>query len=172
VTTTRHRAGIIAAWTAAAVLGLAAAAGAATSVASADPSPAPSSSTNAAPKPGEPDRAHKARRHARPFLGRWGLGGRALHGEFVVKDKDGKYVTLLSQRGTVAAVDSDSIKLRSEDGFTRTYTVNSDTKIRRNHDAAKIGDIKVGDNAAVVATKSGNGGTARLVVAHIPATGD
>jgi hypothetical protein len=168
---TGRRVGVIAAWTAAAVLGVGAVAATsvATSVAFADPTPTPSSSATAKPDGDRTDRAGKGESHRKLRDGRLArLGGRALHGEFVVKDKDGKFVTLLSQRGEVTAVDSGSITLKSEDGFTKSYTVNDDTKVRRNHDQAEIGDVKVGDKAAVVAVKDGDGGTARTVIAHVP----
>jgi len=157
---TGRRVGVIAAWTAAAVLGLGAAAGAAT-VAFADPTPSPS--TTASPDA----RSDKGERHG--HLGRHfghGIRGHGIHGEFVVKNGDGEFVTLLTQRGEVTAVDGDSITLKSEDGYTKTYTVNDDTRIRRDRDQAKIGDIKVGDEAAVTAEKSGDGGTARTVIAR------
>jgi hypothetical protein len=171
MTSNGRRIGVIAAWSAAAVLGVGAAGGAAT-VAFADPTPSPSASGSAAPKTDRPDRPGQGERG----LGRQGLGfgfrgigGRGLHGEFVVKDADGKFVTRLSQQGEVTAVDSGSITLKSEDGFTKTYKINGDTKINRNHEDAKIADVKKGDNAAVVATKSGDDATALTLVTHVPA---
>jgi hypothetical protein len=172
MTSNGRRIGVVAAWSAAAVLGLGAAGGAAT-VAFADPTPSPSASGSAAPKADRPDRPGKGLRglgrHGDGFGAR-GIGGRGLHGEFVVKDADGKFVTRLSQQGKVTAVDSGSITLKSEDGFTKTYKLNGDTKINRNHEEAKVADIKVGDNAAVVALKSGDDATAQRVVTHVPAT--
>ena len=167
MTSTGRRAGVIAAWTAAAVLGLGAAAGAA-NVAFADPTPTPTPSSSSSAEKPNADRPDRPLRHGKADrrFGRHALGGRALHGEFVVKDKDGKFVTTLSQRGEVTEVDSDSITLKSEDGFTKTYTVNGDTRIRRNHDQAKIGDIKAGENAAVIAIKDGDGATAKAIIAH------
>lgn len=180
MTSNGRRVGVIAAWSAAAVLGIGAAGGAAT-VAFADPTPTPSPSGSAAEKKADKqaerrERAGKGLRpggkaFGRPGLGARGLGGHGLHGEFVVKDKDGKFVTRLSQRGEVTAVDSKSVTLKSEDGYTKKYTVTGDTKILRNHDEAKIADVKVGDNAGVVATKDGDNATAQTVLTHIPAEG-
>ncbi len=185
MTSNRRRAGVIAAWTAAAVLGIGAAGGAAT-VAFADPTPTPTPSGSAAEKRAEKqaerkaDRQERAGKGMRPGgkafgrhgLGARGFGGGGLHGEFVVKDKDGKFVTRLSQRGEVTAVDGSSVTLKSEDGFTKKYSVTGDTKILRNHDEAKIADVKVGDNAAVVATKDGDNATAQTVLTHLPAEGN
>ncbi len=162
MTTTSRRVGIVAAWSAAAVLGVGAAAGAAT-VAFADPTPTPPAGQGEKARPdSERARAEGARpgRHAL----RHGLRGHGLHGEFVVKKADGTFATLLSQRGEVTAVDGDSVTLKSEDGFTEEYTVNADTRIRRDRAQSKIGDVKVGDTARVVADKSGDGGTARMVI--------
>jgi hypothetical protein len=52
-----------------------------------------------------------------------------LHGESVVKKADGTFQTILEQRGTVEAVSDTSITVKSEDGYSRTYAVNADTKI-------------------------------------------
>jgi hypothetical protein len=163
MTSTRRRVGVIAAWTAAAVLGLGAAAGAA-NVAFADPTPSPSTTASPEAKPDKGERGDRPGRIGKRFG--HGLRGHGIHGEFVVKDRDGNFVTLLTQRGEVTAVDGDSITLKSEDGYTKTYTVNDDTRIRRDRDKAEIGDIKVGDQAAVTAEKSGDGGTARAVIAR------
>jgi hypothetical protein len=47
----------------------------------------------------------------------------SLHGEFVVPDGAGGYTTVLSQTGTVTAVASTSITVRSDDGYTQTYVI-------------------------------------------------
>lgn len=86
-----------------------------------------------------------------------------MHGEAVVKTKDGKFVTVYTQRGAVTAVSSTSITVKSADGYTATYAVNADTKVGKDHKPAKIGDIKLGDMVGVVATKSGDTKTAKGV---------
>jgi hypothetical protein len=158
MTSTHRIVGRIAAWTAVATLGVVAIAG----VALADPttttSPGPTASTQARPA-GKPH-VRGDQRNGR--VGR--LGKKAVRGEFVVKGKDGKFVTVLSQRGLVTAVDPASITLKSADGFTASYTLTSATKVRRAGAAATIGDVKVGDPALVMATKSGGRKTARGVV--------
>jgi hypothetical protein len=89
--------------------------------------------------------------------------GRGLHGEFVVKGKDGAYVTVVSVRGEVTAVSATSITIKAEDGFTATYAVTADTKVR-GHDVDKIADVKVGDTGGAIGTKSGSTVTARAVL--------
>jgi len=119
-----------------------------------DSTPAPTAS--AAPSnsaaPSDHPKAKRARR---------ALIGRGMHGEWVVKGKDGKPVTLETIRGTVTAVGSSRLTVKAEDGFTETFATNSDTKVRGGADA--LGDVKVGARGAVVGVKSGNTITARVV---------
>jgi hypothetical protein len=48
-----------------------------------------------------------------------------LHGEFVVADQNGGYVTELIQTGVLTAASDTSITARSADGFTQTYALGS-----------------------------------------------
>lgn len=158
--TSKHRiAGRVVAWTAAATLGLGAIAG----VALAAPSTAPSPSSAGKHAAGQ----HKG--HHEGGLGR--LGKRALHGEFVAKGKDGAFVTVDGQRGAVTQVSSTRITLKSADGFTATYVLTADTKVRKDGNPGKIGDVKVGEAALVLATKSGDAKTAKGVVVGDPKAG-
>jgi hypothetical protein len=145
------------------VLAAALAAGA-TGVALADntatPTPSPSSTTTErgdAKKPGLRDGARMERRER---LGK--LGGRgALHGEFVLKDAEGTFRTVVMQRGKATSVSADEITVRSEDGFTATYAVTADTMV--NSTRGGIDDIDRGEDVNVVATKSGAEATARRI---------
>ena len=60
-----------------------------------------------------------------------GMFGEALHGEFVTAKDGGGYETIATQKGEVTAVSESSITVKSADGYSRTYTVNSDTKVNR-----------------------------------------
>jgi hypothetical protein len=121
-----------------------------------DSTPAPSAS--AAPSSSAPKADHpKAKRAKRALI------GRGMHGEWVVKGKDGKPVTLETVRGTVTAVGSSSVTVKAEDGFTATFAANSDTKVR-GAGADSLGDVKVGTRTAVVGVKAGNAVTARTVL--------
>lgn len=155
----RRIAGRIAAWTAVATLGALAVTGVAlaaptlTAATGSAPTAAPSAGSSAHPG-GKPEKGQRGERGLRgAHLARL---GRAVHAEAVVKDKDGKFVTVYTQRGKVTAVSATSITLKSEDGFTATYTVDAETKIGKDDKAAKIGDVKVGDSAGVIAVKSGD----------------
>jgi len=124
---------------------------------SSDSPPAPSASV-APSSSAAPQADHrKAKRAKRPLI------GRAMHGEWVVKGKDGKPVTLETIRGTVTAVGSASVTVKAEDGFTATFTTNSDTKVRGGG-ADSVGDVKIGATAAVVGVKSGNATIARTLL--------
>jgi hypothetical protein len=89
-----------------------------------------------------------------------GLGGPmgALHGEFVVPKQGGGYQTLLVQRGTVSSVSSSAITVKSEDGFSETYTVNSDTVVLAARDG--ISAIAKGAKVSVLARKTSGHPTA------------
>lgn len=111
--------------------------------------PAP---TNKAPKPGD--------QLKRGLPGRFGMAmGMGLHGEFVVKQSDGSgYQTIATQTGEVTAVSSSSITLKSEDGYSRTYTVTADTLVNSTRDG--IASVKKGDNVHVFATVADEKATA------------
>ena len=95
---------------------------------SATGAPTPTPSASPAPSQSAPGNSGDAPGHNKP-----GKVQRAqpLHGEAVVKNPDGTFTTELEQRGTVESVSGTAITVRSEDGFSQTYTVNSDTKITK-----------------------------------------
>ncbi|MEP6696353.1 MAG: hypothetical protein ABJA34_05670 [Pseudonocardiales bacterium] len=158
MTSTHGIAGRIVAWTAAATIGIGAVAGIA--YAATDTAPTASAPPTAASSP------HAKTGHAGKGDRIRALARRTVHGEFVVKGKDGKYVTAETQRGAVTAVSRTSITVRSADGFTATYAVTSDTKVGKDKAKADIAAVKVGDLVLVVAVKADGGKTARgLLVA-------
>jgi hypothetical protein len=146
---------------------------------SASPSPSPSQSQSA---PGKSDAApgqNKKDRSQRP---------QHLHGESVVKKADGTFQTILEQRGTVEAVSDTSITVKSEDGYSQTYTVNADTKVHKAPAAASdsspgsessegtddggkrakpaegtIADIATGDTVRISGVKDGDQATAERI---------
>ncbi|MEV0200098.1 hypothetical protein [Nonomuraea sp. NPDC050691] len=91
---------------------------------------------------------------------RMGFGGPAIHGEFVVPDGEGKYTTVANQYGEVTAVDQDSVTVKSEDGYTKEYTVNADTRVNRDEG---IASVKTGAKVMVMAKVDGGTATAVAV---------
>jgi hypothetical protein len=125
-----------------------------------DTTPAPSASDNqngSAPK----DRAARRRAAAKY------LRHNTLHGQVTVKTKDGTK-TVAVQRGTVTAVSATSLTVKSTDGFTQTWALNDDTKVRADQKQSDRSAVKTGEELGVAGAMSGNTSTARLVV--IPKT--
>ncbi|HYQ62942.1 hypothetical protein [Actinophytocola sp.] len=110
-----------------------------------------------------------------PFGGFGGFGGSGglddiagadvtdiLHGEVVLAKEGGGTQTVLVQKGTVTEVGATSVTVKSGDGFTTSYTVNGDTKVRADSD--KIDSVAKDEEVVVVAPKSGDKHTATAVV--------
>jgi len=117
-----------------------------------------------AESPARPDRRERARKLA-GRLGhgkRFGVRGRVLHGEFVVRTKDG-FQTAFVHKGEVTAVSSTSITVKSADGFEKSYAVTGETKVRSRGQQGSIGDVKVGDRAVVGGLRDGDAYTARFI---------
>jgi len=112
------------------------------------PTSSPTASSSPAP-------TAKAKAKHRPLL------GHVAHGEVTLNGKDHKVVDV--QRGDVQAVGATSISVKSDDGFTATYTVNSGTKVRKGGKQAAIGDVHTGDKVGIVATKANGTSTATRV---------
>jgi hypothetical protein len=116
------------------------------------PSPSPSVSVSAGVHPGP-------RGGMRGPAGPLAFGpGRVLHGEYVVPKPGGGYQTVDVQDGAVTAVSSTSITVKSDDGFSKTYTVSDKSLVTADRDG--IAAVKVGDRVSVQATV--NGGTATI----------
>ena len=94
------------------------------------------------------------------------LARRTLHGEFVVRGKGGKDVTVDMVRGKVTAVSPTSITVAARDGYSATYAVTSKTRVHVRGQKGKqsISVVKTGDRAGVFATKAGTALDARAVV--------
>jgi hypothetical protein len=87
----------------------------------------------------------------------------ALHGEYVVSDGDGGYTTELMQTGEVTAISDTSVTATSDDGYTKTYTIDADTVLGANSDSNSSGDIAKGDEVTITASVSGDTATADSV---------
>jgi len=102
------------------------------------------------PTPGTPGQKMPGLGH---FKHGFGFGG-ALHGEFTVPGPNGGYQTLAMQTGTVTSVSGSSITVKSADGYSKTYVVDTNTLVDAGRDG--IGSVKNGDTVRVLATVSGS----------------
>jgi hypothetical protein len=106
--------------------------------------------------------------HGGPFGGKlFGFGGfgrfGGLHGEFTVKKPDGSgFQTMATQTGEVTAVSPSSITVKSEDGFSRTYSVDENTVVGSGRDG--IGSVKTGDTVSIAGVVEGSAAKAAAVV--------
>jgi hypothetical protein len=112
--------------------------------------PAPSASA----ADGERRRGPAARRHLRK---------NTLHGEFTVQGKDGVR-TVVVQRGAVTAVDGRAVTVKSADGWTLTWTLASDVRVRQDRTKADVAAVRTGAQVGVAGARDGDTATARLVV--------
>src|SRR5690348_11209246 len=64
--------------------------------------------------------------------------------------------------GNITAITGDTITLKTISG-TETVKTTADTMYRRDREAAKLSDFKVGDTVFVMGDKSGEAWTARMV---------
>jgi hypothetical protein len=109
-------------------------------------------------------------------LGGFGMGlGGAIHGSFTVKGPSGTYETIDTQYGTAEAVSSSSITVKSADGFSQSYSVDSSTIV--DAEPSGILSVKVGDTVSIQGLVSGSNVKAERVLdvtqvkAHHPSWG-
>ncbi len=112
-----------------------------------------SGSTTTPPPPGGRGLWHGA--------GRLGIPGGLLHGQFVASKPGGGYQTLDVQRGTASAISSGSITVRSQDGYSHTYSVNAQTRVDAQRDG--ISSISNNDELMVVAVNNNGADTAQSI---------
>jgi hypothetical protein len=105
---------------------------------------------------GAPSASPTAKQHQhRPLL------ARALHGEVTLAGPEHRVVDF--QRGTVEAVSATSLTVKSNDGFTATYVLGSQTLVHKARTAATVADIHSKARVRVLATKDGTTLTAQRV---------
>ena len=117
------------------------------------PTPTPTASPTAKDKPAD--------KHRDGLPGRRALLARALHGEATLAGEQHRVIAF--QRGVVQKVSATSLTVKSEDGFTASYVLNGDTKVRKQGDKSTISAIKSGDHVRVLALKDGSTLTAKAI---------
>jgi hypothetical protein len=120
----------------------------------------PAASPDADPSagPGKGDRGRNRRPLARTLL-----RGRVLHAEAVVQTKEGVR-TLLSQRGTITAIDGDSVTVKSTDGFTLTWTFDDELRVIDRRRTVQPTELAEGAEVGVAGAKDGDRSVARLII--------
>ena len=71
---------------------------------------------------------------------------------------------MLVQHGAVTAVSATSISLRSADGFTASYSIDTATRVRVDGSKAALSGVRDGNQAWITARQSGGTATATIVV--------
>jgi hypothetical protein len=121
-----------------------------------------SSSSTTTPSNGPAKVGHGPRAFGLGLPGFGGLGlGQVVHGQATVRTRDGSYQTIAFQVGSVTAVSSTSITVKSADGVSLTYAVMATTIVNAQRDG--ISTIKSGDQVRVIATQSGSTSTATSI---------
>jgi hypothetical protein len=100
------------------------------------------------PSPSPSAKNHHGFGHAFGHKGFGGFGG-GIHGQFTVPAPNGGYQTILTQIGTVDSVSASSITVKSEDGYTHTYSVDNNTLVAAGNNG--ITDVAKGDTVRVLA---------------------
>lgn len=93
-----------------------------------------------------------------------GLMGRTVHGEFKVKTGTNTYQTFDIQAGKISQIKGQQVTVVSDDSFSATYTVASDTRIVKDRKVVKLSDLKVGDTVHVRAVKNADGSLSAKVI--------
>lgn len=142
----------------------------------ATPSPNPSASAGPYDGPGLPGHPFLRRfldKHDGPLLGGGpglgfgfgagpALGGRVLHSEATVKTATGTEV-VGTQSGKITDLSGSQLTVKSSDGFTRTYTVDKNTRISLEGTDGALSSLKSGESVEVSAVKSGSDWAAKSV---------
>ncbi|MEU5720861.1 hypothetical protein [Micromonospora sp. NPDC047738] len=133
-----------------------------------DPVAAPSAAAPAGEQAGPQDkRGERAEEWRKRHRARVLLRKNTLHGEVVVRTKDGGTKTIAVQRGQVTAIDERSMTVKSTDGFTMTWTFGDKLRVVERRTTVRSSDIKVGTTVGVAGAKDGDGGSARLIVVPV-----
>ncbi|BCJ38995.1 hypothetical protein Athai_64980 [Actinocatenispora thailandica] len=118
-------------------------------------------SATASPDPSASPGGQQGRRK-HPRLRRY-LRRHTLHGTVTVQTKKGPQ-TVAVQRGTVVSVTSTELTVKSSDGFTETWRLTGDTRVRAHRERADASAVKANEQVGVAGKEQGKTDTARLVV--------
>ncbi|HEY1484810.1 MAG TPA: hypothetical protein VGF84_01825 [Micromonosporaceae bacterium] len=118
---------------------------------------APAAAASAAPGKGKHPRLRRL------AIKRLALRGHVEHGQVTVQTKTGDK-TIDVQRGTITAMTSSTMTVKSTDGYTLTWTTTGPMTVIQHRTSIQPGELKVGDAVGVAGTQSGATALAKLVV--------
>ena len=87
---------------------------------------------------------------------------KGMHGEVVIAKDGGGTQAVLIQKGAVSRVSATSVTVKSDDGFTKTYAVNADTKVNGGRD--NISSVEKDERVLVTAPQTGAALTAQSLI--------
>ena len=96
-------------------------------------------------------------------LGGARLRGRTLHGEATVQTDNGNK-TYVFATGKVTTLSSSSITITSSDNVATTFAINGDTRFGFRNFSQPQANLKTGQTASVIGTKSGDTNTATRIL--------
>lgn len=100
-------------------------------------------------------------RHPRVAIRRY-LRKNTMHGSVTVQGKDG-VKTIVVQRGTVTAVTSTTVTVKSTDGFSLTWTFGNPMRVVQDKKTVATSALAAGKTIGVAGTQSGSVTSARLI---------
>ena len=84
-------------------------------------------------------------------------GQRLVHGDLLVQGKDGKLQNVRTDHGVLESVNETTLRIKEADGSTVEVPTSDETRIMRDGEAAKVSDLKAGDNVWTVRVKEEGG---------------
>jgi len=127
------------------------------------PDELPAAAAVADPTPGSTTKATKNPNHGRRWKRVRFAFRNVLHGEAVVQTDEGTK-TVVVQRGEVTAVTSNSVTVKSADGFTLTWAFSDQLRVFERRNQIQPSAVAVGAKVGVSGSKENGNATARLIV--------
>jgi hypothetical protein len=130
---------------------------------------AASASASAAPgKTGAGKTAGKAKhpRLRRLAIRRLALRGHVEHGQVTVETKTGDKIIDV-QRGTVTAITSTTVTVKSTDGYTQTWSLSGSPTIIERRTTGQVSSIVAGTTVGIAGPQAGTTATAKLIVVPV-----
>jgi hypothetical protein len=100
----------------------------------------------------------------RPRAVRGLLRKNTLHGEVVVRTREGEERTVVVQRGEVTAADDKGFTVKSSDGYEVTWTFGDKLRVAQNRKKIDRSAVKAGVQVGVGGVRDGSAVTARLII--------